>query len=69
MLVGFRRKNYLIEVKDGMAAPSDRTLTEPQVEWHAGWKGTVFVACDVDAAVALVLDKVPYAGTIGARND
>lgn len=64
LLVGFRRKNFLIEVKDGDLAPSARRLTADQIEWHAGWKGTVFVVCDAEAAVDLVLERVPLAGQI-----
>ena len=64
LLVGFRGKNHLIEVKDGMAAPSARRLTPDQVEWHGGWKGAVFVAIDADAAIAMVLGEAPVTGRI-----
>lgn len=54
LLVGFRGRNMLIEVKDGLRPPSDRKLTKDQVEWHGGWKGQVATALDVDAAIAIV---------------
>lgn len=34
LLVGFREKTYLIEVKSDAGK-----LTPAQVEWHANWKG------------------------------
>lgn len=55
LLVGFRGRNILIEVKDGAKPPSDRRLTTDQVEWHGGWKGQVVTVLDPDAAIAVVL--------------
>lgn len=55
LLVGFRGRNTLIEVKDGLAKPSDRCLTDDQIEWHGGWKGSVAVATNIEEALAVVL--------------
>lgn len=46
--------NLLIEVKDGSRKPSEQTLTEDQVKWHAGWRGQVETVCDTDGALRLV---------------
>lgn len=54
LLVGWRGRNVLIEVKDWKAAPSDRVLTGPQEEWHGGWKGQVAVVETVEAAIAIM---------------
>ena len=54
LAVGLRGVNYLIEVKDGMAPPSQAKLTAPQVKWHAGWKGAVHIAYSVDDALRIV---------------
>ena len=54
LLVGWRGRNWLIEVKDWKNAPSGRLLTEDQREWHAGWKGQVAKVEDVDAALAVI---------------
>ena len=35
LLIGWRGRNYLIEVKDGPKAK----LTPDQVAWHGGWGG------------------------------
>lgn len=63
LLVGFRGRNLLIEVKDGNKPPSERKLNAIQVDWHGGWKGQVAVAEDADAAVAIVLG-LPVSGHV-----
>lgn len=54
ILVGYRNNNYLLEIKDGEKAPSDRKLTKPQVEWHQLWQGAACVVKTVDEAIAAV---------------
>lgn len=54
LAVGWRGKTFLIEVKDGKASPAHRALTEPQVEWHGGWKGQVAIAYSPDDALRIV---------------
>jgi hypothetical protein len=39
LLVGYRGQTFLMEIKDGRKSPSERKLTEPQIQWHAVWKG------------------------------
>lgn len=64
LLVGWRGRNVLLEVKDWKAMPSKRKLTPAQVEWHGGWKGQVVVVENVDAALA-VMAGLPNMGQIG----
>ena len=54
LLVGFRGRNILMEVKDWKASKSDRALNERQVEWHGGWKGQVALVETADAALAML---------------
>ena len=54
LLVGFRGRNFLLEVKDWQAAPSDRKLNDRQVEWHDGWKGQRAVVEMAGAALAVI---------------
>ena len=54
LLVGWRGGNYLLEVKDGDKAPSKRALTPDQVEWHGGWKGTVYKVDSVNEALSVI---------------
>ena len=54
LLVGFRGKNLLLEVKDGGKVKSDRKLTPDQVEWHQGWRGHVAVVESVEQAIKIL---------------
>jgi Holliday junction resolvase len=38
LLCQYQGAFYLIEVKDGRKAPSQRRLTDDQVKWHEEWK-------------------------------
>lgn len=55
LLVGFRQRNLLLEIKDGRLAPSRRVLTPDQVLWHAQWRGTVYVVETVEQAIEAVM--------------
>ena len=39
LLVGFRERTFLMEVKDGSKPPSEKRLTPDQVVWHNKWTG------------------------------
>ena len=54
LLVGFRQKNYLIEVKDGSKSPSRQVLTHDQRQWHAMWAGQRHVARDIHEALHII---------------
>lgn len=54
LAVGFRGVNYFLEVKDGLLPPSDRKLTDAQVEWHGAWRGQVVVVTSVDEALRVI---------------
>ena len=55
LLVGWRGRLVLIEVKDGRKPPSARALTRDQVEWHQRWQGLpVRVATGPLEAVAVM---------------
>ena len=54
LIAGFRGVNYLIEVKDGAAPPSQTKLTPDQAVWHQTWEGRVYVAYSVTDALRIV---------------
>ena len=54
LAVGYRGVTYLIEIKDGAKPPSKRGLTDPQIEWHGGWKGHVAIAENVKDALTII---------------
>jgi hypothetical protein len=54
LLVGFCGRNYLLEIKDGKAPPSQRRLTSEQTRWHESWRGKVHVVTSVEEAIRAV---------------
>lgn len=55
LLVGYRGRNLLLEVKDGSKPPSKRALTADESMWHLGWRGTVVVVETIPDAIEAVL--------------
>jgi hypothetical protein len=55
LLVGFKGRNLLLEVKDGRKPPSARELTDDQKKWHGGWLGNVRVVESVEQAIAALI--------------
>lgn len=53
LLVAKHGRNVCIEVKDGNRPPSERQLTDDQIDWHASWKGPVFIVSNVEEALAV----------------
>lgn len=54
IVAGIRGKNYMIEIKDGEAYPSDRKLNDRQKKFHNKWRGQIDVALCVDDALEIV---------------
>lgn len=59
LLVGYRGKNFLMEVKDGHKPPGQRLLTRAEIEWHLAWTGCgqVAVVETVEQALELIKTK------------
>jgi len=55
LLVGYRNKTALIEVKDGAKSPSKRKLTPDQRDFHANWTGGTLAIVDSPEAALRVL--------------
>lgn len=54
LLVGFRGRNYLLEVKDGSKKPSARYLTPAEIDWHDNWRGQVAIVNSADEALEAI---------------
>ena len=54
LLVGFQKRNYLMEVKDGRKTESRKQLTKDQVFWHDDWNGLVYIVYSVDDAIQVL---------------
>ena len=68
LLVGFRGRNWLLEVKDWQASTTDRKLRPNQQEWHDGWKGQVAKVETSGAALAVIgAIGLHLAGSIGDK--
>jgi len=56
LVVGFRGKLFLLEVKDGAKVPSAQKLTPDQEVFHAKWAGYVKVVNSIESAIGAVND-------------
>ena len=54
LVVGFRDRNFLLEIKDGSKSPSKRKLTPDEQNFHSMWKGQVVIVENVDEALRAV---------------
>ena len=43
LLVGYKGRNLLMEIKDPTKKPSQRKLTDDEYVFHSGWAGNVFL--------------------------
>lgn len=58
LLVGRAGRTHLLEVKDGTRPPSERKLTDDQIEWIDAWRGEpVTVVKSVDEALHAVMQR------------
>jgi len=55
--IGYKGKNYLVELKDGNKVKSQQKLTEDETEWHNNWKGHVIVCNSLDQIIEEILNK------------
>jgi len=54
IVVGFRGKNYLFEIKDGSKPPSQRKLREKQIKFLNDWRGEVYVIENLEDALKVL---------------
>jgi len=54
LLVGFRTKNFLMEIKDPARKPSERRLSDDERAFHFGWNGQVCVVETVEEALKVI---------------
>lgn len=67
LLVGYRGRTYLVEVKDGDKSASRRKLTAVQERWHRWWRGMpVVVVKSPDEAIEAVCG-IPQQADTGWR--
>lgn len=54
LAVGYRKKNFLLEVKDPLQPPSRKRLTPDEKVWHETWGGEVTVVETAEEALRLI---------------
>jgi Holliday junction resolvase len=54
IIVGKNGKNWMIEIKDGDKPPSKRTLTDPEIKFHAEWQGQIAVCNNIDEVLKII---------------
>ena len=57
LVVGYRGKNFLLEIKDGEKIPSKRRLTRDEEAFILSWNGSVDVVKSVDEAILAVAGR------------
>ena len=54
LVVGFRGKNYLLEVKPAEGPPSAQRLTKDEVDFHCDWLGQLSVVHTILDAIDVI---------------
>ena len=54
IVVGYKGRNHLLEIKDGDKPPSQRKLTADEQEWHDKWRGTVKIVNNETEALTAI---------------
>lgn len=54
LVAGYKKRNYLIEIKDGDQPMSRRKLTPDEVTFHDNWRGQIAVVENVEEALLVV---------------
>tara|TARA_R110002020_G_scaffold43184_3_gene125841 strand:- start:801 stop:1091 length:291 start_codon:yes stop_codon:yes gene_type:complete len=54
IIVGFKGKNYLIELKDGDKPLSQQKLTIDEIKFQADWQGQYSVVSSLDALLEII---------------
>lgn len=58
LLVGYKGRNLLVEVKDGEKCASRQMLTPAEADWGCRWRGQLVILRSVDEAVSWLLKEI-----------
>lgn len=58
LLVGFRNKNFLFEVKDGKKPPSARALTPDEKVFFATYAGSAHIIESIEQAIEILMREI-----------
>lgn len=54
LILGYKGKNYLIELKDGAKSESRKQLTNDEKEFHDKWQGQICIAEGIEDILKLI---------------
>ena len=54
IVVGYRQRIYLVEIKDGTKPPSATKLTKDEQAFHDKWTGYVHIIYNIDDALTMI---------------
>jgi hypothetical protein len=57
LLVAFRNRTLVMEIKDPTKPKSDRQLTPAQVKWHEMWTGEKHVVETAEQAISILMGE------------
>jgi len=57
IIVGYKGKNYLIEIKDGDKPTTQQKLTPDEVKFQTEWQGQYDVANSFDRLLEIILEN------------
>jgi len=55
IVIGYKGINYLIEIKDGKKSPSQRKLTDAELDFHLSWNGQIDTIKNLDELLQIIL--------------
>ena len=55
IVIGYKGINYLIEIKDGKKSPSQRKLTDVELDFHLSWNGQIDTIKNLDELLQIIL--------------
>ena len=56
VLIHYRGKYHLCEIKDGSKPPSERRLNPVQVAFHAKWRGPILVITSIEDVATMIVN-------------
>ena len=54
LVLGYKGRNYLIELKDENKPPSQRELTKDEMKWHSDWRGQINTCKNLDEILEVI---------------
>jgi len=58
IVIGYKKQNYLVEIKDGNKSPSQRKLTPDEIDFHDKWNGQIMIAENIGDILKLLKIKL-----------